>query len=93
MDIVTLIGYLITPLTGAIGWIFGRRQRRNTAIQSLQETIQLLSSTIQDDNQKIVSLMKDQLKVIIPFRLSRAAPAPYRPLACIAGHSRDYTCI
>ena len=63
MDIVTLIGYLITPLTGAIGWIFGRRQRRNTAIQSLQETIQLLSSTIQDDNQKIVSLMNEVQEV------------------------------
>ena len=59
MDIVTLIGYLITPLTGAVGWIFGRRQRRNTAIQSLQETIQLLSNTIQDDNQKIVGLMQE----------------------------------
>lgn len=59
MDIVTLIGYFITPLSGAVGWIFGRRQRRNTAIQSLQETIQLLSSTIQDDNQKIVGLMQE----------------------------------
>ena len=59
MDIVTLIGNLITPLTGAIGWIFGCRQRRKTAIQSLQETIQLLSNTIQDDNQKIVSLMTE----------------------------------
>lgn len=59
MDSVTLIGYLITPLTGAVGWIFGRRQRRNTAIQSLQETIQLLSNTIQDDNQKIVGLMQE----------------------------------
>ena len=63
MDNVTLIGYLITPLTGAIGWIFGRRQRRNTAIQSLQETIQLLSNTIQDDNQKIVSLMNEVQEV------------------------------
>ena len=59
MDIVTLIGYLITPLTGAVGWIFGRRQRRNTAIQSLQETIQLLSQTIQEDNEKIVKLMQE----------------------------------
>lgn len=59
MDINTLIGYLINPITLAVGWIFGRRQRRNTAIQSLQETIQLLSNTIQDDNQKIVSLMTE----------------------------------
>ena len=59
MDITTLIGYLITPLTGVIGWFAGTRQRKNTAIQSLQETIQLLSNTIQDDNQKIVGLMKE----------------------------------
>lgn len=59
MDTETLIGYLINPIAGAIGWLFGRRQRRNTAIQSLQETIKLLSSTIQDDNQKMVSLMNE----------------------------------
>lgn len=63
MDINTLIGYLINPITLAVGWIFGRRQRRNTAIQSLQETIQLLSNTIQDDNQKIVSLMNEVQEV------------------------------
>lgn len=59
MDINTLIGYLINPITLAVGWIFGRRQRRNTAIQSLQETIQLLSATIQEDNTRIVSLMNE----------------------------------
>ncbi len=59
MDIVTLIGYIITPITGVIGWFAGTRQRKNTAIQSLQETIQLLSNTIQDDNQKIVALMQE----------------------------------
>ena len=59
MDITTLIGYLITPITGVLGWLAGTRQRRNTAIQSLQETIQLLSNTIQDDNQRIVSLMQE----------------------------------
>lgn len=59
MDIVTLIGYLINPLTGAIGWIAGTRHRKNTAIQSLQETIQLLSKTIQEDNERIVKLMTE----------------------------------
>lgn len=63
MDIETLIGYLINPFTLAVGWIFGRRQRRNTAIQSLQETIQLLSNTIQEDNTKIVSLMNEVQEV------------------------------
>lgn len=63
MDIVTLIGYLITPITGAIGWIAGSRRRKNTAIQSLQETIQLLSNTIQEDNTKIVSLMNEVQEV------------------------------
>ncbi len=63
MDVETLIGYLINPIAGAIGWLFGRRQRRNTAIQSLQETIKLLSSTIQDDNQKMVSLMNEMQEV------------------------------
>lgn len=63
MDIVTLIGYLITPVTGVIGWFAGTRQRRNSAVQSLQETIQLLSNTIQDDNQKIVSLMNEVQEV------------------------------
>lgn len=63
MDINTLIGYLINPITLAVGWLFGHRQRRNTAIQSLQETIKLLSNTIQDDNARIVSLMNEMQEV------------------------------
>lgn len=59
MDNGTLIGYLINPITAAIAWIAGSRRRKNTAIQSLQETIQLLSNTIQEDNTKIVSLMNE----------------------------------
>jgi chromosome segregation ATPase len=59
MDITTIIGYLITPVTGAIGWFAGTRQRRNTAVQSLQETIGMLSATIQEDNAKIVNMLGD----------------------------------
>ena len=59
MDIVSLIGYLINPVSGAIGWFAATRQRKNTAIQSLQETIQLLSETIQKDNEQIVKLMTE----------------------------------
>lgn len=58
MDHTTLIGYLINPLSGVFGWIAGTRMRKNTAIKSLQETIQLLSNTIQEDNSKIVELLE-----------------------------------
>jgi len=58
VDITTLIGYLITPVSGVVGWIAGTRTRKNTAIKSLQETIQLLSNTIQEDNAKIVELLE-----------------------------------
>lgn len=59
MDIVALIGYIINPISGAIGWFAATRQRKNTAIQSLQETIKLLSKTIQEDNERIVQLMNE----------------------------------
>jgi len=58
MDITTLIGYLINPVSVATGWFAGTRQRKNSAIKSLQETIQLLSNTIQEDNNKIVELLE-----------------------------------
>lgn len=57
-DYTSLIGYLINPLSGVVGWFAGTRQRKNTAIKSLQETIQLLSNTIQEDNAKIVELLE-----------------------------------
>lgn len=63
MDIVTLIGYLITPVTGVVGWFAGSRQRKNTAIQSLQETIRMQSETLESYNKKIIDLMSEVQEV------------------------------
>ncbi len=62
-DWTSLIGYLITPLTGLIGWFAGTRQRRNTAIQSLRDTIEQQAVTIREYNDRIIQLMDEVQEV------------------------------
>lgn len=59
MDMLSISGYIFSAVTAVVGWLAGTRQRRNTAIQSLQSTIDLLSNTINDDKEKIVNLMNE----------------------------------
>lgn len=62
-DWTSLIGYLITPVTGLVGWFAGTRQRRNTAIQSLRDTIQQQADTIKEYNDRIIQLMDEVQEV------------------------------
>lgn len=62
-DWSTLIGYLITPLTGLIGWLAGTRSRKNTAIQELLRTIQELSTQNAQYNESIVRLQYEVIEV------------------------------
>lgn len=59
MDILSLLSLLISPITALFGWLAGSRQRKNTAIQSLQETIRMQSETLETYNAKIISLMQE----------------------------------
>lgn len=43
IDWTQIIGYLTAPFAAAVAWVFGRRQRRNDAVRSMQATIDLLA--------------------------------------------------
>lgn len=63
IDWVTLAGYLITPITGLVGWFAGTKMRRNSALQSLRETIQLQAETIKEYNQQNIQLLNEMQEV------------------------------
>ena len=59
MDMITISGYIFSAITATAGWLAGTRMRRNQAIQALQDTINMLSKTIEEDKKKIVDLMNE----------------------------------
>lgn len=59
MDIMTISDYIFSAITATVGWLAGTRMRRNKAIQALQDTINMLSKTIEDDKKKIIDLMNE----------------------------------
>lgn len=65
INIVELIGYLITPVSGAIGWIAASKVRRNTAVSEMQETINRLAETNDELYKKILCLQSEVVKLRI----------------------------
>lgn len=63
MDWVTLTGYLITPLCGAVGWIAGTRMRKVSAIKEMQEAINMLAAKNKDYLDELISV-KNQLAIV-----------------------------
>ena len=65
-DILNFIGTTILPIiTAGIGWLFGRRKRKNDFLQDLQASINLLSAEnkrlleeITNANAEIVAVRK-----------------------------------
>lgn len=59
LDLITLTGYLITPVSGAIGWLVGSRRRKITAIGEMQDTINLLVAKNNEYLTEMVSVKKE----------------------------------
>ena len=59
LDLITLTGYLINPVTGAVGWLVGSRRRKITAIGEMQDTINLLVAKNNEYLTEMVSVKKE----------------------------------
>lgn len=63
MDWTMLMGYLITPVTGALGWLVGTRQRKISAINEMQETINTLAAKNNDYLEELLEV-KNELSIL-----------------------------
>ncbi len=63
MDILGIIGLILTPITGVASWIAGTRSRRNSIYQELMRTIQTLTEQNAHYNQNIVLLQNEVIEV------------------------------
>jgi predicted RNase H-like nuclease (RuvC/YqgF family) len=56
MDVVLqILGYLLTPITGVVGWLAGKRARNNDMLNRMQETIDM----VVDKNSKLIEQMTE----------------------------------
>lgn len=63
MDILAIIGLIITPLTGIVSWLAGTRSRRNSVYQELLETIKTLTEQNSELQSKVVTLQDEVIEV------------------------------
>lgn len=63
IDITTLIGYLITPITALFGWLAGTRSRKNSVFREMMSTIHDLSRQNAVYNQSIIDLQNEIIEV------------------------------
>jgi hypothetical protein len=65
MDWIALIGILIAPLTGIVGWLAGRRKRNNDFLNTMQESINKLvteNTKLLDD---VLTVKKQNIELLI----------------------------
>lgn len=63
MDIVTLIGFILTPITGAVSWLAGTRSRKNAVYQEMLATIKELNTQNQDLHRTVCQLQDEIIHV------------------------------
>ncbi len=63
MDIIQLIGYIVSLITAIGGWLLGRHTHRSNAIQILMQTIENLSKQVTDYQTRIIQLQNEIIEV------------------------------
>lgn len=63
MDILAIIGLILTPLTGIVSWLAGTRSRRNSVYQELLSTIKTLTEQNSELQAKVVQLQDEVIEV------------------------------
>ena len=63
MDILAIIGLILTPITGIVSWLAGTRSRRNSVYQELLETIKTLTEQNSELQSKVVKLQDEVIEV------------------------------
>lgn len=64
MDWGTIIGYLLTPLTGLFGWLAGRKKSKNDFLQEMQASIDMLVAKNKDLIEEVTLLRAENSKLI-----------------------------
>ena len=65
MDISTLLPYIISAVTGFLGWLFGKKQQDNKFLQDLQESINALASSNKELMSEILLVKKQNVDLEI----------------------------
>lgn len=63
MDILGIIGIILTPITGVVSWLAGTRSRRNSVYQEMLETIKTLTEQNQSLHETVVRLQSEVVEV------------------------------
>lgn len=63
MDILAIIGLILTPITGIVSWLAGTRSRRNSVYQELLSTIKTLTNQNSELQAKVVRLQDEVIEV------------------------------
>lgn len=63
MDFSSIIGYIITPITGVVSWLAGTRSRHNSVYQELLATIATLTQQNRELHETIVGLQNEVAEV------------------------------
>ena len=63
MDVLGIIGLVLTPITGIVSWLAGTRSRRNSVYQEMLATIKTLSDQNNELHNDVVSLQDELIKV------------------------------
>lgn len=64
MDTVTMIGYLISALTGLAGWMVGRKKQNNDFIADLQGSINLLAEKNSELLRELITLRQQNATLL-----------------------------
>ena len=65
MDISTLLPYIISAVTGFLGWLFGKKQQDNKFLQDLQDSINALASSNKELMSEILLVKKQNVDLEI----------------------------
>ena len=63
MDTVTILGYILAPVTAAVTWLFARRKQRNDFLKDLQASIDLLAAKNKTLLDEVVQLREENIQL------------------------------
>ena len=63
MDVLGIIGLVLTPITGIVSWLAGTRSRRNSVYQEMLATLKTLDDQNKELHQDVVRMQDELIEV------------------------------
>jgi purine-cytosine permease-like protein len=60
---LTILGYVLTPVTAVITWFFTQRKRENDFLKDLQSSIDLLATENKKLMEEVVALRRENMQL------------------------------